>query len=283
MGGDIQIHLDKMRVRGASCSRDALHAPWKVHVSATPQRASFVLVLSGDTLLRIGGSRKDLHLCAGDIALLPDGRAYCYADDGAPQANILHGQFRFSADTPAILLSRLPDVIVERNGNDCRTHKLGLIVEMLRAEIGEQSQPQLSMLNRLTEILCLHTVQNWFSRTAGQGAALQAFAPPARLKGVIDIIHAKPDSPWTVKSLARVYGQSRTAFAAHFKTATGLSPISYVRRCRISRACRMLERTRLPLIEVAFQSGYADANAFNRAFRRETGASPGAYRRFPQR
>ena len=41
----------------------------------------------------------------------------------------------------------------------------------------------------------------------------------------------------------------------------------------------MLEEGSLALDEIAFKSGYADTNAFNRAFKREIGASPGAFRR----
>jgi AraC-like DNA-binding protein len=55
--------------------------------------------------------------------------------------------------------------------------------------------------------------------------------------------------------------------------------MSYVRGWRISLARQMLQGNSLPLDEIAFRSGYADTNAFNRAFKRETGRTPGSVKR----
>ena len=51
--------------------------------------------------------------------------------------------------------------------------------------------------------------------------------------------------------------------------------LSYVRQRRIRLSCKMLESGNMSMGEVAFKSGYSDSNAFNRAFKREVGVSPG--------
>lgn len=302
MTNEIPELLDMMRVRGTACVGESLTSPWNVCLTEDPELARFHLVLSGQTWISMEGASDGIQLFQGDIVIIPNGKAHCYFDrkqrgpsvdhpsdteagqDGPEQeADTQHtqmfcGYFKFSDNTPPLIISRLPDMLIERGGEGLRAHKFDLLVQLINAEIGRQSEPQQSVLNRLTEILCVHAIQNWLKHALSYDEALQALASP-RIKEVIDIIHSDPGAPWTVDSLARVYGQSRTAFAAHFKFATGRSPISYVRQRRIQVASKILEDSGMSIDEVAFKSGYADTNAFSRAFRRETGTSPGAYRR----
>jgi AraC-like DNA-binding protein len=303
MTDEILELLDLMRVRGTACVGESLTAPWKVCVDENPDLARFHLVLAGRTWISMDGASDGIQLFPGDIVIIPNGKAHCYFDrkergvpseatmlnghakisqtEPSPNTHMFCGYFQFSENTPPAIISRLPDMLVERGGEGRRARKFNLLVQLINAEIGRQSEPLQSVLNRLTEILCLHAIQNWLKHALSHDEALQALASP-RIKEVIDRIHSEPTASWTVDSLARVYGQSRTAFAAHFKFATGQSPINYVRQYRIKQACTMLEETALSVDDVAYNSGYADTNAFNRAFRRETGASPGAYRRMPR-
>ncbi|RLJ59078.1 AraC family transcriptional regulator [Litoreibacter meonggei] len=291
MSHEVPELLDLMRVRSTACIGEHLTYPWSVRMDEDTGTACFLLVLEGRSWLNVEGVTKDIQLFEGDIVLLPHGKAHTHSDkpehgfndEGLPHrdAHILSGHFQFSDTTPHAIISRLPDILVERSSDRHRAHKLDLLVQLINVELGKHSNPLPSALNHLTEVLCLHAMQNWMQQTITHDEALQALASP-RIKEVIDCIHSEPAAAWSVESLAKVYGQSRTAFAAHFKFATGHSPINYVRQCRIRQACKMLEDTFLSVGEVAYNSGYADANAFNRAFRREVGASPGAYRRMPR-
>ncbi|WP_298261471.1 AraC family transcriptional regulator [uncultured Litoreibacter sp.] len=285
MTDDILKLLDLIRVRGTACVGETLTAPWYFCHPSSEGFARFHLVLSGQTWLQIDGMPEPSLLLAGDIVIIPNGKAHCYFSDenadGAMNAHLFCGYFQFTENTPKAITSRLPDMLIERSGTDGRAHKLDLIFQLINAEVSKTSAPQQSVLNRLTEILCLHTVHDWLQSALSHDETLQALANP-RIKGVLEEIHSNPSAAWTVDSLADIYGQSRTAFAERFKLATGLSPIHYVRQCRMGQACKMLESTTLLVDEIAYKTGYADANAFNRAFRRETGASPSAYRRAPR-
>lgn len=96
-------------------------------------------------------------------------------------------------------------------------------------------------------------VQHWLERQAHEALSVQKMAAHARLSG-------------------------RT-FLRRFKAATGLSPSDYLQNLRIEKARGLLERTRLPVGEVAWKSGYQDTSAFSRRFRTTTGLTPGNYRR----
>lgn len=297
--------LDLMRVRSTAFVGKNIAAPWSISIEEHENLARFHLVVDGQTWMGLPGS-KGVVLSKGDFAIIPRGLAHEYrnvgntqpaesrflpnleaeayfqplADMGDGGTHLLCGYFRISEQTPPTILAHLPDLMVERSTDEASGHKFDLIVALIREELLKESPASPIVLNRLTEVLCLHAIQNWLTRslTHDEHVHLRALANP-KTKLVLESIHSDPGQDWTVDSLARLFGQSRTAFAAHFKTATGLTPISYVRRWRIRLASKMLEETNLTIDEVAFKVGYSDTNAFNRAFKRETGESPGAFKR----
>lgn len=84
--------------------------------------------------------------------------------------------------------------------------------------------------------------------------------------------------PLTAETVARAVGLSVSRFHALFRARFGVSPMRYFAACRLARAARLLERSRLPLAEIALSVGYGDQSAFTRAFRRAFGSSPARYR-----
>ncbi|MGE0723973.1 MAG: GlxA family transcriptional regulator [Alphaproteobacteria bacterium] len=82
-----------------------------------------------------------------------------------------------------------------------------------------------------------------------------------------------------VEELVRRSGVPERSFKRRFTQATGIPPIAYVQRVRIEYAKRRLEQSDMPVEEVSWDVGYADAASFRRLFRRVTGIAPGAYRR----
>jgi AraC family transcriptional regulator len=79
--------------------------------------------------------------------------------------------------------------------------------------------------------------------------------------------------------LAAMAGLSPFYFLRTFERLTGLTPHQYVRRLRLREAALRLVHDDSRVIDVAFESGFTDLSAFNRAFRAEFGISPRAYRR----
>lgn len=84
---------------------------------------------------------------------------------------------------------------------------------------------------------------------------------------------------FTVESLARLCGLSRSYFSRAFKVSLGLPPHRWLMRCRIQRARDMLERTDDGIAAIALGCGFADQSHFTRIFRATTGSSPAAWRR----
>lgn len=72
---------------------------------------------------------------------------------------------------------------------------------------------------------------------------------------------------------------SEQTFAKYFKTATGMTFSSMVKKLRIAYARRLLDTTDESIGAVAGQSGYSNLANFNRQFLAEVGMTPTAYRR----
>ncbi len=85
---------------------------------------------------------------------------------------------------------------------------------------------------------------------------------------------AASEEEWPVERLAAVSGVSEAHFARSFKDAFGVPPHRYLLTRRIERAKALLRDTDQPIIDIAFQTGWASLGTFGRVFRDITGQSP---------
>ncbi|MEL7213964.1 MAG: AraC family transcriptional regulator [Pseudomonadota bacterium] len=298
--------VDRMRVQSTAYLTKNLSAPWGVDVDAAPydRLARFHYVVAGQTWVSLPNGRDPQLLQRGDIAIIPDGLPHSYFDapgqtdpypvknyptteeppvfapfdPEGPDTHFLCGYFEISPETPSIIRDRMPALMIGRNKTADATKRTDLLVDLAAQELANPSTGFQVRLNRLTEMLCVQTLQDWLETALREDEYLKAMADPRTLS-TLDAIHDDPYRDWTVCDLAAIYGQSRTAFSSRFKSATGCSPMQYVRSVRLKRACELLRTSQLSIDEIAFTSGYADTNAFNRAFKRAIGKSPGAFRR----
>jgi AraC-like DNA-binding protein len=72
---------------------------------------------------------------------------------------------------------------------------------------------------------------------------------------------------------------SRSAFAERFTALIGVPPMKYLATWRMQVAAQRLRETQRPITRIAMDVGYESEAAFTRAFKREHGASPAAWRK----
>ena len=82
----------------------------------------------------------------------------------------------------------------------------------------------------------------------------------------------------TIATLAQLENYNPTYYIGWFKNRTGLTPNEYLNRIRIRNAKELLINTQYRIIDIALQTGYANASSFARAFRLNEGISPQKYR-----
>lgn len=95
-----------------------------------------------------------------------------------------------------------------------------------------------------------------------------------RLLRAKDHMDAAPHEVWPIYRLAAVSGTSKAHFARSFRAAFGTPPHRYLLTRRIERAAALLRDTDLPIIEIAFQTGWNSLGTFGRIFRDIMGESP---------
>lgn len=119
-------------------------------------------------------------------------------------------------------------------------------------------------------------------RLAGEAAELVFEMGDAGLRPIYrarEHIDAHYADRITLHGLAAAANISKYHFNRLFAQTFGVSPIRYRNRIRIQRAQELMRFTNLTLTAIAGMVGYADMQAFSRAFRRHEGMPPSAYRR----
>ncbi len=107
----------------------------------------------------------------------------------------------------------------------------------------------------------------------------KANGPNAAVASIIAYIDENYTHDITLEQLCRAAGGLSAQYLCRlFKQNTGLRPMEYMLRCRISAARTYLERTDIPISEVAVRSGFNNTSYFYRNFRKFVGVSPLAYR-----
>ena len=85
--------------------------------------------------------------------------------------------------------------------------------------------------------------------------------------------------PLKTEDIARYVGLNRSYLSALFKEQTGLSPLKYIQRSRLTKAQHLLESSRLSVASIAYACGYQQPESLMKIFRQQYGMSPSAYRK----
>lgn len=266
----------------------------------------FYLALRTKCLLEVERGERPTTVEAGDLIIVSPGRGHSLQDKadrptapiqdllkpehfdrreplvhgggGAP-AHLFCGCFLLEGLQQSPLHAALPTVIRVAGRAGAPQPYVDHIVRLIELEAAEDDPGGQSIINRLVRILYLKALQGHLAALPADSAGwLRALADPD-IGRALELMHARPDVPWTVAALAAHVAMARSTFAARFTELVGQPPLEYLTHWRIRKACALLRTTRAELKEVAAQVGYESHSAFSKAFARWAGTAPGAYRR----
>jgi AraC family transcriptional regulator len=100
-----------------------------------------------------------------------------------------------------------------------------------------------------------------------------------RAHAAAKLMEARAAEALALDDVAQAVGLSAFHLLRVFQRCIGITPHQYLMRVRLLRAMALLRDTRRPVIDVAYDAGWADLSNFNRAFRRELRCSPREFRR----
>ena len=135
------------------------------------------------------------------------------------------------------------------------------------------------MLTRMAELMFIEVVRRHVEQLPAERSGWLAGLNDAVVGPALSQLHERPDHPWTLATLAHEIASSRTVLAERFSNLVGVPPMSYLMRWRLQLAAEQLSRGSAKVATVATNVGYDSEAAFSRAFKRETGLSPSAWRR----
>ncbi|HEX6344435.1 GlxA family transcriptional regulator [Umezawaea sp.] len=145
--------------------------------------------------------------------------------------------------------------------------------------------------------LCLHMIRTDHGAAVADDVARGTVVPPHREGGQAQYVkRPMPDQrtsstsrargwalanlhrPVTLRELAAQESTSTRTFTRRFRDEIGTSPGRWLVHQRVERACALLERTDLPVEEVAAAAGFGTAGSLRLHLQAELGLSPTAYR-----
>ena len=135
------------------------------------------------------------------------------------------------------------------------------------------------MLAKLAELMFVEVIRNHIDSLPEDARGWFAGLRDPQIGAALRLIHGRPTEPWTLDSLARAIGLSRSSFAERFAAYVEMPPMQYLGRWRLQIAARLLETPNVSVAQAAAEVGYQSEAAFHRAFKRHTGVAPGAWRR----
>jgi len=118
--------------------------------------------------------------------------------------------------------------------------------------------------------------------SASAGAGSERRTPSRRdekrVSEAVSLIELNADRPLSLAELADGTATSPYHFLRTFRHVAGMTPYQFLLRTRLHRAAVRLRSSDASISTIAFDAGFNDLSTFNRRFRREMGATPGAYR-----
>lgn len=298
--------LNLMKLSGTLYFRTAFTSPWGVEVPSFQNVSRFHYVHRGRCFARVGGQDDTVFLEQGDLIIITHGARHILSDpkdvesrtvdqvvedsgfagSGAlvfgeagsgHQTQLICGHFAFDPDASHVLIDALPRYIHIKDYGKISPDWLDGTLKIIGAEVGcDQLGSDLIAL-KLSEIIFTQAVRHYLEREGADRPGLAGFADP-RIRQALQAIHQQPATPWTVESLARIAGMSRTAFSNRFTELLASTPLNYITAWRMQLARRLLVDTDTPIVQVAAQSGYQSEASFGRVFKRYFALAPAGYR-----
>jgi AraC-like DNA-binding protein len=297
--------LHSLRISGTFYCRSELSAPWGTRLPVLPDCVMFHAVVAGQCWLAVDGADPVL-LQPGHFALVPHGQGHrlmsepgvatpalfdlpCESlseryevrrhDGGGARTLLLCGAMSFDRPTARRLVDHLPAQVVVQTSDMGGAGRWQAVLQWMGEEARELHPGGEAVLTRLADVLVIQALRHWMLRDPAARTGWLGALQDARIGRTLAAVHRDPARAWTLATLAAEAALSRSAFAARFQRLLGVPPMHYVAQWRMEWASARLHEGGDGIAALAAELGYQSEAAFNRAFKRHTGLSPGVVAR----
>lgn len=297
--------LHQLRLDGSLYTQSYLSAPWGVDMPVLAGKMMFHIVTRGQCWLQLEGEAPVL-LREGSLVLLPHGGGHRLADAPDRNAQALfdlpitrvsdrYEELRYGGGGAVThltccvmsfdplsgqrLIPQLPPFLVIDQWDSDTDHWLKTTLSFIGREAKTPKPGGQTIITHLADILVIQVIRHWLASRGDASSGWLAALKDKAIGRALVAIHRAPETPWTVASLAREVGMSRSGFAARFTELVGEPVKQYVTQWRMQLARSKLQDSRIGLGDLSEALGYQSEAAFCRAFKRTTGVSPGSVRK----
>lgn len=300
--------LSRLAIRGTLYFRTAFTAPWGVEVPPFENVARFHFVMRGDCLVRVAGRDEPVLLAQGDLVIIPHGAGHSLyskradasqilpldrvleesgytgegvlihgGDEDHQETQLICGHISYGRDLRHPIFEELPPFIHIRNYDAAAGPWMEATLRVIGEEAGRVRIGGDLIALKMSEAIFTQAIRTFLESREAEMVGLSGFSDP-HLARALSAFHKNPADSWSVESLAREAGLSRTGFAMRFSEKMGITPMQYLTRWRVQIACQALSESRVSTVEIAALAGYASEAAFARVFKKDVGLTPAAYR-----
>jgi len=296
--------LHFLRLTGTLYSRAELTAPWGIELPPFDGCMMFHVVTAGHCWLEVVGDEPRL-LQQGSLALVPHGNGHCIRrnpeDETVPLFDIpveqvsdryeimryggngeltqlTCGVVRFDHVAGQQLIALLPKVLQIDSWADDEGSWLQSTLRFIAHEARELRPGGETVITHLADILIIQAIRSWIDSAPEAERGWLAALRDNHVGKALAAIHREPEKDWTLASLAKEVGMSRSGFSARFTNLVGESAMRYLTQWRMQLARAQLQETSDSLSVLADRLGYQSEAAFCRAFKRVFGVPPGSVR-----
>ena len=280
-------------------------APWGLSLSGTKSCVRFHYMVRGSAWLSVDDTDEPgIALSSGDLAVLPLGHTHVLRDaprsaavrlddiaqcnsrsvitklevgGQGPETSFVTGAFVLDDPLARQILGVLPPVIRMKPEQEPGPSFFENI-QFITREVETDEPGSEIVLLRMADVIFIQILRAYLAGVPDDsGGFLGALRDP-RTAAALGAMHHRAEAPWTVASLAKEVGLSRSVFASRFTQLVGEPPLGYLTRLRMQKAATLL-RDGAALAEASRLTGYASEASFSHAFRQWAGVAPGAYRK----
>jgi AraC-like DNA-binding protein len=174
------------------------------------------------------------------------------------------------------LLTALPRVILVSGAAG------GAMAAYVRFALAESKEPRMGgqcVLGRLSELMFVDVVRHYLETLPADRTGWLAGLRDPFVGRALATFHRAPASAWTIESLAKSVGLSRSVLAERFTQFVGQPLMQYMTNWRMQLAANHLLSGMDSVAVIANRVGYDSEAAFSRAFKKAVGLPPSQWRR----
>jgi len=286
-GNSLGETLHHLKLSSVFYCKSDLRGSWGISLPSMPGTSIFHIITSGSCLIEY--EKQVIELKVGDFIFIPKGQGHIFRsdsnaktpdlfdlprnqishnyetmalghDDGKEKTTMLCGVVRLEHPSAELIINSMPDMIYLESSKSSFTSWMNHTVRLISVEAEQTQIGGETILTRLAD-------RGWLFALKDE-----------RIGKSLSLIHTNPGRQWTIESLGKEIGMSRTAFATRFTKLVGEPMLQYLTKWRMNLAVMRFKDGEKVTPELIEQLGYKSESAFRRTFKKVTGRNTSEFK-----